>query len=47
MQCQKDGKPGWKWGHNGACYTGPDAKQKAIKQGYAFEPEKVKKEQSK
>lgn len=44
----KDGEKGWKWGENGACYTGPDAKKKAIKQGYVIEgPDKFKNEMSK
>ena len=34
-QCTKNGTKGWRWGTKGACYTGPGAKQKAIKQGYA------------
>ncbi len=21
MRCSKNGKPGWKWGKNGKCYT--------------------------
>jgi len=43
MRCQKDGKPGWKFGDSGFCYTysGNDraaeaaAKLKAAKQGAA------------
>ena len=35
-RCTKDGKSGWKYGDEGACYTGPDAKKKAIKQGLAI-----------
>jgi len=35
-QCQIDGKSGWKWGDVGKCYTGPDAKKKAIAQGLAI-----------
>ena len=32
---------GWKWGDQGKCYTGPEGKKKAIKQGVAIEgPEK-------
>lgn len=34
-RCQKDNNPGWQWGNSGACYTGPDAKQKASRQGRA------------
>lgn len=44
--CQSDGKPGFKWGDAGKCYTytaGNDAsrkraKEKAIRQGLAIEP---------
>lgn len=40
-KCGSDGKSGWKWGDSGKCYTGPDGKKKAIKQGVAIEgPEK-------
>lgn len=50
-RCQESGKPGWKWGNEGKCYTytkgNPDsekrAKKKAIKQGIAIEgPDKFK-----
>lgn len=34
-KCKIDGKSGWKWGKTGKCYTGPDAKQKAIAQAIA------------
>lgn len=36
QRCGKDNK-GWRWGQSGKCYTGPGAKQKAIKQGVAIE----------
>lgn len=40
-QCTSDNETGWKWGDEGTCYTGPDGKKKAIKQGVAIEgPEK-------
>jgi len=47
-QCQKDGKPGWKWGAEGACYTyTPNNKEsearamaKAKRQGRAVEASK-------
>ena len=42
-QCSSDGKSGWKWGDEGHCYTGPDAKKKALKQGYAISPNEFKK----
>lgn len=43
-RCRENGKPGWKWGDRGKCYTyKPNdekasgmAKQKAIKQGIAM-----------
>lgn len=44
-KCKKGGKSGWKWGDSGACYVGPGAKKKAIKQGIAIEgPKKFKTE---
>lgn len=44
QRCQKDGKPGWKWGKEGKCYTftpGDEesrerAKRKAKEQGQAI-----------
>ena len=40
-KCTIDGKAGYKWGDDGKCYTGPEGKKKAIKQGVAVEgPEK-------
>ena len=40
-KCTVDGKPGWQWGAKGKCYSGPNAKKQAIKQGVAIEgPEK-------
>jgi len=35
-QCVINGKRGWKYGDMGTCYTGPNAKQDAIKQGIAI-----------
>lgn len=35
-ECQKNGKPGWKYGDSGKCYTGPDGKKKAGKQAAAI-----------
>ena len=41
MPLNRCGENGWKWGSEGKCYTGKDAKQKAIRQGVAIEgPEK-------
>ena len=34
--CTIDNKDGYKWGEQGKCYTGPDAKAKAIAQGVAI-----------
>lgn len=34
-KCTIDGKPGYKWGDQGKCYTGPDAEKKAMIQGVA------------
>ena len=34
--CQVNGEPGYKWGDEGKCYTGPDAKAKAYEQGKAI-----------
>jgi len=44
MRCQKNGKPGFKWGKNGKCYTYTPgdaasrerAKKKALAQGRAI-----------
>lgn len=35
QRCTKNGKPGWKWGESGTCYTGPGAKARAAAQGRA------------
>lgn len=35
--CEIEGQKGFKWGDEGKCYTGPDAKKKALKQGIAVE----------
>lgn len=42
--CSVNGKSGWRWGKSGKCYTGDDAKKKAIKQGYVEDPKKFKEE---
>jgi hypothetical protein len=36
-RCSENKDSGWKWGDAGKCYTGRDAKKKAIKQGVAIE----------
>lgn len=35
-RCSKDGKQGWKWGDQGTCYVGPQAKKQALKQAAAI-----------
>ena len=35
--CQRNNKPGYKWGDEGYCYTGRGAKKKAEDQGKAIE----------
>jgi hypothetical protein len=42
-KCQSGGKSGWKYGDTGKCYTGKDAKKKAIKQGLAVAQRQGKK----
>lgn len=36
MQCVLKGAKGWKSGPEGTCYTGPDARAQAVKQGQAI-----------
>ena len=40
MPVQKCGKSGWQWGQSGKCFTGPGAREKALKQGRAIEANK-------
>jgi len=35
-RCYKNGQQGWKWGNNGTCFTGPNARSRAIKQAIAI-----------
>lgn len=35
-RCQIDGKSGFKYGDEGTCYTGPNAREKAIRQAIAI-----------
>jgi hypothetical protein len=48
QRCQKDGKPGFKWGQDGTCYTYSNnaerdkAAAKAARQGRAIEASKGK-----
>lgn len=37
QRCKSGGVSGWRWGDAGKCYTGKDAKKRAIKQGIAVE----------
>lgn len=41
-KCTENGKSGYKWGDSGKCYTGPGAREKAIRQGRAIEVNKSK-----
>lgn len=41
-KCTANGKSGYRWGKSGKCYTGPGARQKALKQGRAVEINKSK-----
>lgn len=34
--CKTDGKPGFRFGKTGKCFTGPGAREKANKQGAAI-----------
>lgn len=43
-ECQSKGKSGHKWGEQGFCYTGPDSKELAAKQGRAIEASKSKRD---
>ena len=36
MKCTKNGKSGYKWGRMGACFVGPEGKQKAEAQARAI-----------
>lgn len=40
-KCQSNGVDGYKWGDSGTCYTGKDARKKALKQGAAIEINKA------
>ena len=37
MRCSENGKAGWKWGKTGKCYTGEDARSRALAQGRAIQ----------
>lgn len=36
QDCQVDGKPGWRWGASGKCYTGKRARARALRQARAI-----------
>lgn len=36
LRCQKNGAMGWKFGPTGTCFTGPGAREKALRQGRAI-----------
>ena len=36
MKCQKNGKPGYKWGQSGVCFLGPNARARALAVGRAI-----------
>lgn len=42
MECIDNNQKGWKYGKDGFCYTGKDAKEKATRQGQAIELQKLK-----
>lgn len=46
-KCSANNTTGYRWGKQGKCYTGKDAKLKALKQGYAEDPKHFKEEVSK
>ena len=37
MRCKDKGKRGWRWGKRGKCYTGANARARALRQGRAIE----------
>lgn len=39
-RCMKERMAGFRWGDKGICYTGPGAREKALKQGRAVEASK-------
>lgn len=46
-KCSSGGKSGWRWGQSGKCYTGPNSRKLALKQGFAEDPKHFKEEMSK
>jgi len=35
MKCQRDGRPGWKWGESGHCYTYEPGNEQGSKRAHA------------
>ena len=46
QRCQANGKSGLKWGDSGKCFTGTDARQRALAQGRAIEAVKISKKKA-
>lgn len=46
-KCQINGKDGYKWGNDGKCYTGANAKAKAEEQGRAVESSRAEESKKK
>lgn len=44
MPCQKNNKPGHKWGNAGVCFTGSDSRQRALAVGRAIAATKAREE---
>lgn len=36
QRCLREGKAGWRWGREGYCFTGDNAKNKALSQAVAI-----------
>lgn len=36
QRCTINGKKGWRWGKHGKCYTGPNARSRALRQARAI-----------
>jgi SPP1 gp7 family putative phage head morphogenesis protein len=46
MECQREGQPGWKFGEQGFCFIGPEARKKAAAQGAAIKISQQRKDAS-
>jgi hypothetical protein len=46
-RCLRNGKAGWKWGSNGFCFIGPEAREKARDQALAAIASKARKDGAK